>query len=112
MAEFARVLRAGGSSIISNIHYLSEPLGGSVELVLQDGRFVRLPLGLFLPSDYITAALNAGFLIRVCKEVPWPHVGQQHGGPTAQKWCAEAARVAYITTPALVAMELLKPAPG
>lgn len=110
MLEFVRVLRPGGVAIVSNIHHLSQPLGGSVEMVLPNGRLVRLPLSLFLPSDYINAAVKAGFDIRVCTEVCWPDAGQQHGGPTAQTWCAEAARVAYTSTPALIALELLKPA--
>lgn len=110
MAEFARVLRPAGAAIISNIHYLSQPLGGSVEMALRDGRLVRLPLSLFLTSDYVGAALNAGFRIRACQEVQWPDHGQAHGGPTAQKWCADAARIAYTSTPALIALELLKPA--
>lgn len=109
MAEFARVLRPGGAAIVSNIHHLSQPLGGSAEVVLPDGRLVRLPLSLFLPSDYVNAAVNAGFTIRVCIEACWPDAGQQYGGPTAQEWCAEAAHVAYTSTPGLIALELVKP---
>ena len=45
LAEFARVLRPGGHAVISNIHHLSMPLGGTIEMVLTDGRRVRLPDG-------------------------------------------------------------------
>jgi hypothetical protein len=36
-------------------------LGGVVEMQLPSGRLVRLPASLFLPTDYITAGLHAGF---------------------------------------------------
>jgi SAM-dependent methyltransferase len=108
MTEFARVLRPGGHAIISNIHHLSLPLGGTIEMALPDGPQVRLPCTPFLPSDYITAALNSGFQIQSCREVLWPEDGSGYGGPMAQTWCAEAAHLAYTTTPALIAIELMK----
>jgi SAM-dependent methyltransferase len=45
-AEFARVLRSGGQTVVSNIHHLSLPLGGVVEMQLPSGRLVRLPASL------------------------------------------------------------------
>ena len=78
-------------------------------MMLADGRLIRLPATPFLPSDYINEALKAGFRIQACAEVAWPDHGGQHGGPTAQAWCAEAARVAYVGTPALIVVELAKP---
>jgi hypothetical protein len=71
-----------------------------------------LPASLFLPTDYISAALRAGFAIRSCAEVGWPELATGHGGPTAQAWCPEAARAAYVGTPALVVVELSTPAAG
>src|SRR5260370_41917148 len=56
-AEFARVLRRSGHAVVSNIHHLSLPLGGVVEMIMPSGRLVRLPASLFLPTDYITAGL-------------------------------------------------------
>ena len=112
LAEFARVLRPGGHAVLSNIHHLSLPLGGVVELLTPSGRAIRLPASLFLPTDYISAALRAGFTIRSCAEVGWPELATGHGGPTAQAWCPEAARAAYVGTPALVVVELSTPAAG
>jgi SAM-dependent methyltransferase len=109
LAEFERVLRPGGRAVISNIHYQSLPLGGTIEMQLPDGRLVRLPASLFRPSDYVNAAVGAGFRIRACAEVDWPDHGGPHGGPTAQAWCPEAARIAYVGTPALLVVELAKP---
>jgi SAM-dependent methyltransferase len=112
LAEFARVLRPGGHAVLSNIHHLSLPLGGVIETLTPSGRAIRLPASLFLPTDYISAALCAGFAITSCAEVGWPDLASGHGGPTAQAWCAEAARVAYVGTPALMVVELSTPAAG
>ena len=60
LAEFGRVLRPGGHAVLSNIHHLSLPLGGVVEMLTPSGRAIRLPASLFLPTDYISAALRAG----------------------------------------------------
>jgi len=107
--EFARVLRPGGAVVISNIHHLSLALGGVIQMQAANGRPIRLPASLFLPTDYITAALSAGFSIRSCAEVPWPDLPAGHGGPTAQAWCPEAARAAYVGTPALMVLEVTRP---
>jgi SAM-dependent methyltransferase len=59
LAEFARVLRPGGHAVLSNIHHLSLPLGGVIEMLTPARRAIRLPASLFLPTDYINAALRA-----------------------------------------------------
>ena len=110
LGEFARVLRPGGHAVLSNIHHLSLPLGGVTQMFTPSGRAIRLPASLFLPTDYITAALRAGFTIDSCAEVGWPDLLSGHGGPTAQAWCPEAARAAYVGTPALMLLELSVPA--
>lgn len=107
-AEFARVLRPGGSAVISNIHHLSLPLGGVPHMRATSGAFVQLPASMFLPTDYITAALAAGFEVRSCAEVGWPDLAEGHGGPTAQRWSPEGARGAYVGTPALMVLEVTR----
>jgi len=106
--EFARVLRPGGAAVISNIHHLSLPLGGVIQMHGASGQPLQLPASLFLPTDYVSAALSAGFEIRACAEVGWPDLPVGHGGPTAQAWCPEAARAAYVGTPALVVLEVTR----
>jgi SAM-dependent methyltransferase len=106
--EFARVTRPGGAAVISNIHHLSLPLGGAIQMCSATGQPIRLPASLFLPTDYITAALAAGFEIRTCAEVRWSDLSAGHGGPTAQAWCPEAARCAYVGTPALMVLEVTR----
>ncbi|MDQ6673227.1 MAG: class I SAM-dependent methyltransferase [Chloroflexota bacterium] len=105
-AEFARVLRPGGHAVISNIHHLALMLGGVTQFRTPSGRAIRLPASLFMPTDYITAALRSGFGIRSCAELPWRDLEGGHGGPVAQAWCPEAARTACVGTPALVVVEL------
>jgi SAM-dependent methyltransferase len=112
VAEFARVLRPGGHALLSDIHHLSVPLGGTVDVRTPKGRALRLPASRFLPTDYVNAGLRAGFAIESCAEVGWPELEAGHGGPTAQAWCPEAARAAYVGTPALMVLELTKPEAG
>jgi SAM-dependent methyltransferase len=109
LREFRRVLCPGGRAVLSNIHYLSLPLGGTVDMVTPAGRAIRLPASRFLPTDYINATLRADLQIQGCAEVPWPDLPGGHGGPTAQYWCAEAARAAYVGTPALMVLALSRP---
>lgn len=106
--EFARVLRPRGAAVISNIHHLSLPLGGVVQMLTSAGEPIQLPATLFLPTDYIMAALEAGFQLRACSEVGWPDIAGGHGGPVAQAWCPDAARAAYVGTPALMLLELTR----
>jgi SAM-dependent methyltransferase len=108
LVEFARVLRPGGGAVLSNIHHLSLPLGGVVQMLTSTGKPIQLPASRFLPSDYLNAALRAGFEIRSCAEVGWPDLPGGHGGPTAQAWCPEAAQAAYVGTPAVLVVELAK----
>ena len=105
-AEFARVLREGGAAVISNIHHLALMLGGVTQFRTPSGRPIRLPASVFLPSDYINAAVRSGFKIHSCAEVPWPEIEGGHGGSTAKKWCPQAARAACVGTPALMVLEL------
>jgi SAM-dependent methyltransferase len=104
--EFMRVLRPGSAAVVSNIHHLSLPLGGVIQLLSKTGQPIQLPASLWRPTDYIMAALNAGFDIRGCAEESWPEKPDGHGGPTAQAWCPEAARAASAGTPALMVLEV------
>jgi len=112
VAEFARVLRPGGHALLSDIHHLAVQLGGAVGVRTPSGRALRLPASRFLPTDYVSAGLRAGFAIESCAEVGWPELEAGHGGPTAQAWCPEAARAAFVGTPALMLLELTKPEAG
>jgi hypothetical protein len=101
LAEFARVLRPGGRLMVSDIHLISQYLGGVPAVAGPNGRPGVLPAYQHSASDYVTAALGAGFLVRGCAGPRWP-VSDQAGGPLARRWCGPAADAAYTGTAAAV----------
>jgi SAM-dependent methyltransferase len=100
-AEFARVLRAGGHLVVSDLHAQSRYLGGVPTVVGADGRTSSLPSYPHLASDYLTAALACGLRLRHCAEPLWP-ADPEAGGELAQQWCPDAAAAAYESTPAAI----------
>ena len=111
LAEFARVLRPGGHLVVSDIHHVSQYLGGVPAATGPDGRPGLLPAHRHLASGYLTAALAAGFGVRGCTEPRWP-ASDQAGGPLARRWCAPAADAAYTGTPAAVVWHFQRAGPG
>lgn len=77
------MLRPGGAAVVSNIHHLSLPLGGVVQMLSSTGQGIRLAASPFMPTDYTNAALGAGFEIRSCAEVGWPDLPAGHVGTPA-----------------------------
>ena len=108
-AEFARVLAPGGHLVTSDIHWQSLYLGGIASIVDDDGLPYALPNARFRPSDYVTAALDAGLEIRGCREPLWPP-SPHAGGPLARAWAAAAVDAAAENTPAAIIWHLRKPA--
>ena len=106
-AEFARVLRPGGHLVTSDIHWQSLYLGGIASVVNDSGVEARLPASRFRPSDYITAALAAGFEVRQCYEPLWP-ASQEGGGPFLRAWAADAVDAACENTPAAIIWQFQK----
>lgn len=101
LAELARVVRPGGTVVVSDIHWVSLYLGGVPQVTLPSGTIARLPASRFTAADYIRAALAAGLTIEACHEPPWPDM-DGHGGDLAQRWCPAAARAASVGTPAAI----------
>jgi SAM-dependent methyltransferase len=108
LAEFGRVLRPGGHLVVSDIHLVSQYLGGVPAVAGPDGRPGLLPAHRHLASDYLTAALDAGFAVRGCAEPRWP-ASDQAGGPLARQWCGPAADAAYTGTPAAIVWHFQRP---
>ncbi|MDX3099672.1 class I SAM-dependent methyltransferase [Nonomuraea angiospora] len=109
LVELARVARPGGHVVLSDIHPLSLYLGGVPRVAGPDGGVRAMPASRFLASDYISAIHEAGLRIVACHEPRWGESPGGHGGPLAQRWCSEAAAVAYQDTPALIVWHLRKP---
>lgn len=105
LAEFTRVLRPGGQLVISDIHVVSQYLGG----VPSVGGSGVLPASRHLASDYLAAAIPLGLQVRGCAEPGWP-ASEFHGGPLARQWCGAAADAAYTGTPAAIIWHFQRPA--
>ncbi len=108
LAEFGRVLRPHGQLVVSDIHYVSQYLGGVPAATGPDGRPGLLPAYRHLASDYLTAAVATGFAVRGCAEPRWP-ASDQAGGPLARQWCGPAADAAYTGTPAAIVWHFQRP---
>ena len=82
--EFARVLRAGGHLVVSDMRGLIGDIGLPVvfdgsEIDGEDGEFGYMPQYTRLASDYLAAALPLGFQVLGCDEprVPWPILDEE-----------------------------------
>jgi SAM-dependent methyltransferase len=71
-AEFARVLRPGGDLVISDVNQEWIAMGSVPRVRLDDGRPALMPGHRHRPSDYLGAALPAGFRVMSCAE---PRIG-------------------------------------
>jgi len=109
LSEFARVLRPGGQLVLSDVHCQSLYLGAIAATPAADGGTARMPAGRFLPSDYLAAALPAGFQVRALLEPRWPSSPMQ-GGPWARTWAAAAVDAVAENTPAAIIWQFAKPA--
>jgi SAM-dependent methyltransferase len=69
LAELARVLRPGGHLVLSDSRGLVDGVGLPLARVRPDGTFGYLPVRSRLASDYLGAALAAGFDVRRCEEL-------------------------------------------
>jgi SAM-dependent methyltransferase len=71
-AEFARVLRPGGSLIISDVHPDLVLLGSTVKTTDPDGTARLATTHRHGLGDHLRAALDAGFTVLRCEEHPSP----------------------------------------
>jgi SAM-dependent methyltransferase len=97
-AEFARVMRPGGTLVTSDMHVISVYLGGVPVQRDRDGKVGVVPVSRFHAGDYVSAALHAGFEVAACAEPRWPE-DMPAGGPGAARWCPDAAAAVYVGVP-------------
>jgi hypothetical protein len=72
MAEFARVLRPGGSLVISNMHAATMLFGSIPRVLSDDGRPARIATYRHETADYFRAAVGAGLQAVACEEPRLP----------------------------------------
>jgi len=84
LAEFARVLRAGGHLVISDSRGVIDGVGLPMPTPAADGLRVYMPVWQRRASDYLAAALPLGFEVRRCEEPrrPSPLVRPDGGSVT------------------------------
>ncbi|GAA5037495.1 SAM-dependent methyltransferase [Thermocatellispora tengchongensis] len=129
LAEFARVLRPGGSLVISDVHPERVTRGNAPPVRLPDGRPGRLVTHRHLTGDYVRAALAAGLDVRRCEEPRLPAANRPtaatpspQDAPTALgpwelwPWCLselapEAAQAANAGVPAMLIWHFRRPGP-
>lgn len=68
-AEFARVLRRGGNLVLSDSRGFIGDIGFPLARIRPDGTFGYIPVWARLASEYLAAALPAGFAVRRCEEL-------------------------------------------
>ena len=69
LAELARVVRPGGHLVLSDSRGLIGDIGLPLARTRPDGSFGYIPVWSRLASDYLAAALPAGFEVRGCEEL-------------------------------------------
>ncbi|MGH7779879.1 MAG: class I SAM-dependent methyltransferase [Candidatus Binataceae bacterium] len=106
VAELARVVRPGGSVIISTFHPINRQFGGGGFYRDADGGrgIVRGPVQKV--SDYIMAAVRAGLTIRECVEPVWGE--REIAMLTSSANDPEIFRIAILGTPCALVLNLAK----
>ena len=110
LAEFARVLRPGGWAVLSDVHPVTVCLGGAAVFpAVEEGPGLSLP---YVPnlrhdvSEYVAAALGAGFAVAECHEPRMPESAIT-ANPTSAV-LPDAVRQAYEGLPFLLVWRLVK----
>ncbi|MFC5138338.1 class I SAM-dependent methyltransferase [Actinomycetospora rhizophila] len=99
--ELARVVRPGGRVVISDVHPFLVALGWQAQFPTDHGRaFMRLHA--HLPSDYVTAARDAGLTVRSCEE---PRLTAEAAATPTADLVPNANRDAYVGLPGVLVWE-------
>jgi SAM-dependent methyltransferase len=99
LTEFARVLRPGGHLVLSDVHHELVFLGSVPRQPGPDGRPGLLDGYRHLASDYIAAALAAGFQVRRCVEPRAPDHGDDGPEPVDRPFKPDAETGPWVDWP-------------
>lgn len=105
VAELARVVRPGGRIVVSDVHPFLVMLGWQAQFPSDDGR-AWMRLCRHLPSDYLSAALDAGLVVRGCEE---PVLTADAAVTPTVDLIPDATRDAYVGLPGVVVWEFERP---
>jgi ubiquinone/menaquinone biosynthesis C-methylase UbiE len=109
IAELARVVRAGGHVVLSDIHPVAVATGGQAFFTTEEGRRVVARNAVHWPSSYVRAFAAAGLEIERMEE---PLVGQAFVDDIPDDAVRTAARVALLDLPLLLIWVLRKGSSG
>jgi SAM-dependent methyltransferase len=107
LAELARVVRRGGSVVISDVHPLVSFLGGVAHVQLGDGTRGFARNHCHLHGQYLDAFAEVGLEVRACLE-PRYDVEALGLKRTAMRCIPEATTAAYLGMPAAVIWDLAR----
>jgi SAM-dependent methyltransferase len=105
IGELARVVRPGGRVIVSDVHPFLVMLGWQAQFPTDHGR-AYMRLHAHLPSNYATAALNAGLTVHRCEE---PRLTADAVATPAAERIPDANRAAYVGLPGVLVWEFQRP---
>lgn len=72
IAELARVIKPGGTIVISDLHPLVVLLGGHMLVTLPEGEHGFVRQYVHAHADYFAAFTYAGLVVQECREPVWP----------------------------------------
>jgi ubiquinone/menaquinone biosynthesis C-methylase UbiE len=96
IAEMARVLRPGGSVVLSDIHPIAAATGAHAYFETAEGGLGVTRNEVHWPGEYIQLSLDVGFEVRGCVE---PRFEAQHAEQISDPEVREAALTSFVGLP-------------